>query len=131
VVPAVVAVAVTASVAIRRRYPASVGAAAAALVSLELGVWGDPQVIATSIAYLCALYGLTVWTPARRFVLGAALIVIVNLAPAAGPKGQLGNSVTLTVVTLAVMLLVRGVLRARERPAQLAGRYGHPAAPAA
>jgi signal transduction histidine kinase len=122
VVAALVAVAVTASVAIRRRYPASVGVAAAALLAVELGVWGDPQVIATSIAYLCALYGLTVWTPRWRFVLGAALIVIANFAAAAGSKGQLGKSVTFTVVTLAIMLLVRRVLGDRERRAQLAER---------
>jgi signal transduction histidine kinase len=122
VVPAVVGGAVTASVAIRRRYPASVGAAAAGLLAVELGAWGDPQVIATSVAYFCALYGLTVWTPPRRFALGAALIVIAGFASVAGPKGHLGNSATFTVVTLAVMLLVRRVLGDRERRAQLAER---------
>src|SRR5260221_8049687 len=83
-VPAVVGVAVTASVAIRRRYPASVGVAAAALLAVELGIWGDAQVIATSIAYLCALYGLTVWTPPRRVAVRAALILIGH--PAAGAE---------------------------------------------
>jgi signal transduction histidine kinase len=122
VVPALVAVVVTASVAVRRRYPASVGIAAAALVAVELGVWGDAQVIATSIAYLCALYGLTVWTPPRRFVLGAALTVIAGFSAAAGPKGHLRNSVTFTVVTLAIMLLVRRVLGDRERRARIAER---------
>jgi prolipoprotein diacylglyceryltransferase len=39
-----VAAALTASVAARRAYPLGVGVAAVALMSLQVGFWGDPEV---------------------------------------------------------------------------------------
>jgi len=80
-----VAAALTVSVMVRRAYPLGAGVAAAALTSTQVGVWGDPQVIGASIAELCALYGLTVWTSQRRFLLGAVAVTAAALAAAAGP----------------------------------------------
>jgi signal transduction histidine kinase len=119
---AVVAAAVTGAVAARRRYPTTVGVGAPVLTALEVGVWGDPQLICAGIASFCALYGLTVWTDTRRFLLGTATVVVASLASAAGPHGSLSGSVFFTLVMLAVMLLVRRVVGDRERRVKLAER---------
>jgi len=92
------------------------------LTAFELSLWGDPQIVANAVAYFCALYALAVWTPPRRFALGAALIVAVDLAASAGPKGNLHNALPFALVTPLVMLLVRRVVGDRERRAQLAER---------
>ncbi len=121
--PALVAPAVTIPVAVRRLRPASVGVWTSAVASAQIGIWGDPQVLAVAIADFCALYGLAVWTNRRRFVIGTASSVAVGLfATALGPKGNLSSSGLFTVVTVVVMLLVRRVVGDRERRAQLAER---------
>ena len=117
-----VAAALTVSVMVRRVYPLGAGVAAAALTSTQVGIWGDPQVIGASIAELCALYGLTVWTSPRRFLLGTVAVTAAVLAAAAGPHTTLSSTTFVLLVVLAVMLLVRRVVGDRERRAQLAER---------
>jgi signal transduction histidine kinase len=120
VVPALVSPVVTASVAVRRRYPASVGVGAVAAMALQLSVWGDAQVIAAGIAYFCALYGLTAWTPFRRFALGLGACVALDGGVAAG--GRVQGGALFTVVTVVAMVLVRSVLGDREHRAELVER---------
>ncbi|HET8892757.1 MAG TPA: sensor histidine kinase [Gaiellaceae bacterium] len=119
---ALVAPAVTMSVALRRHYPTLVGIGVPVLTAFELALWGDPQIVANAVAYFCALYGLAVWTPPRRFALGAVLILAADLAASAGPKVNLRSALPFAVVTPAVMLLVRRVVGDRERRVQLAER---------
>jgi signal transduction histidine kinase len=121
-VAAFVALVSTASVAIRRRFPTLVGIVVPLLYALELGFWGDPQIVFASIGYFCALYALAVWTPPRRFALGMAFLVAGFLVTSFGPKGSPRNSVLFSAVTFAVVLLVRRVLGDRERRARLAER---------
>jgi signal transduction histidine kinase len=109
-------------VAIRRLHPFLAGVVAQAVVAGTFAIWGDTQIFGNTIAWFCALYGLTVWTTPRRFAAGAAFVVASNLAAAAGPVGTLDKSVPFTVVTLVVMLLVRRVVGDKERRAQLAER---------
>ena len=110
------------AVAIRRRHPALAGVGAQAAVALVFAFWSDTEIFGTSIAWFCALYALTVWTPAPQFVAGAAVVVVSNLAAAAGSSGTLDQSVPFAVVTLVVMVLVRRVISDRERRAELAER---------
>jgi signal transduction histidine kinase len=119
---AVIAAIVTASVAVRRRYPFMVGIGVVALSTFQIAFWGDPQLIPSSIAFFLSLYALTVWTTARMFAIGVGLLIVMYLASAAGPKGNLSHSTFFTIVTLVVMLLIRRVLGDRERRAQLAER---------
>jgi signal transduction histidine kinase len=119
---AVIAALVTSAVAVRRRFPFSVGVGAVALSSFQIAFWGDPQLIPSSIAFFLVLYAFTVWTPPRMFAIGVALLMAMNFASAAGPKGRLSQTTFFTIVTLVVMLLVRRVLGDRERRAQLAER---------
>ena len=121
-VAAVIAPLIAGTVAFRRLYPTVAGVAAAALLSAELGFWGDPQITSTAVAYFCALYGLTVWTPRRRFAFGLALIVGFDLALTADPKGHLHDAGPFAVGTVVVMLIVRRVVGDRERRARVAER---------
>jgi signal transduction histidine kinase len=92
-------------------------------VALQLAFAGDPQIIAASIGWFCALYGMTVWTSTRRFVFGVALLVLSFAVTLAAPEGPATDSVVLfALVTVIVMLLVRRVVGDRERRAQLAER---------
>jgi signal transduction histidine kinase len=122
VVAAIVALLTTASLAVRRRWPLLVGVVVSWAYALQLGFWGDPQIMSAAVAYFCALYGMTVWTSTRRFAVGVALLVASWLALVAAPKGSLANTTLFTIVTLVVMLLVRRVLGDRERRARLAER---------
>ena len=121
-VAALVAFVATASIAVRRRYPTLVGIVVPMLYSIELGFWGDPQIIAASVGYFCALYALAVWTPPRRFALGLGFLVAGFFVASLGPKGSPQNTVLFAVVALTVIVLVRRVLGDRERRAQLAER---------
>src|SRR5262252_9320792 len=48
---ALVSLLVTSAVAVRRRWPLAVGVIVSWAVSLQLAFWGDPQIIAASVAY--------------------------------------------------------------------------------
>jgi signal transduction histidine kinase len=124
VVAAAVSLLATGSVAVRRRWPFAVGLAVGWAVALQIALVGDPQIIAASVGWFCALYALTVWTPPRRFALGTGLLVLGLGADAAGPHsfGDSGSAIFFAVVMLAVMLLVRRVLGDRERRVELAER---------
>src|SRR5690349_5611211 len=66
-------------VAFRRRWPLEAGIVAQGTVALTFTFWQDTQIIATSILWFCALYGLTVWTTTRQFFVGAAFVVASDL----------------------------------------------------
>src|SRR5207248_8809231 len=94
------------TVAVRRRYPAAAGIAAALLADIVAIAWKPPNIVSFGIAWLCAMYALAVWTTPRLFAIGAttvALPTLVAVAIRGAPKG----GVSFTVVTLVVMLLVR------------------------
>jgi signal transduction histidine kinase len=118
---ALVAPAITASIAVRRRYPALVGAAVPVLATFDHALW-DPQFVGYPIANYCALYALAVWTPPRRFAFGLALIVAVVLATSTWQDGNPTGALPFIVVTVVVTLLVRRVVVDRERRAQIAER---------
>jgi signal transduction histidine kinase len=117
---ALVAPAITAPIAVRRRYPALVGTAVPLVAAFDHDLW-DPQFVGYPVATFCALYALTAWTPPRRFAFGFALVVAVYLAASVGDPFP-NNGVTFAVVTAVVMLLIRRVLGDRERRARVAER---------
>jgi signal transduction histidine kinase len=75
-----------------------------------------------TVAWFCAIYGMTVWTSPRAFAVGSTFFVAANLAAAAGPAASLRRVVPFLVVALVVMLLVRRVVGDRERRLALAAR---------
>jgi len=107
------------TVAIRRRYPAAAGIAAALLANVLAIGWKPPNSVSYGIAWLCSIYALTVWTSTLEFAIGAAAVALPTFAAVAirgAPKG----GISFTVVALAVMLVVRRVVGDRERRAQIA-----------
>jgi signal transduction histidine kinase len=118
--PALVAPALTLPVAVRRLHPGTVGLWAAALTTAQIAIWGDPQVVGVTIGYLCALYGLAVWTGARTFAAVVVALVAVGTPVASlGPHTRISDAVLFTTVALVAMLIARRVIRGREERAQL------------
>jgi signal transduction histidine kinase len=118
---ALVAPAITAPIAVRRRYPTTVGLGVPLVAALDHALW-NPQFLGYPIANFVALYALTVWTPPRRFAVGFALITAAGLAASFAGKGHPSSGVPYTVVTAVVMLLVRRIIGDRERRARVAER---------
>lgn len=88
---ALLAAAIMAPVAVRRRYPAVVGTGVPVLAAVDHALW-DPQFLGYPVATFCALYALSVWTPPRRFaggtVLAAVAFVATSLAPGGGCRSR-------------------------------------------
>ena len=118
---AVVAPILMGCLALRRRYPLAAGMVAQTATVIQFMITRDVQIIATSVAWFCALYGLTVWTTQRQFALGAAYVTVTNFLPLVR-YGKPSNIVPFGVVTLVVMLLIRRVLGDRDRRLKLAER---------
>jgi signal transduction histidine kinase len=118
---AVAALLMAATVAVRRLYPGSAGITAALLANAVALLWKPPSIVAWGIAWICSIYGLTVWTPSRRFLAGVAAVALPTFVAAALGKGPSGE-IEFTVVTLVVMLLVRRGIRDREERAEIAER---------
>src|SRR5437870_7100800 len=93
---------VTAAVAVRRLYPASVGLTAGLVAGLISAVWGPPSLVSWGIAWICCLYGLAVWATPRRFAGGVVVIALATVASAAG-RVSLSNALQFGVITLVVM----------------------------
>jgi signal transduction histidine kinase len=112
----------TASIAVRRRYPTIVGCAIVIVGAAAQAYGVSPQTVSVPVGFFCALYGLTAWTPPRRFAFGLAVVVAADLGSVAGPHPTFKSTVPFTVVSAVVMLLVRFVLGDLQRRAQLAER---------
>jgi signal transduction histidine kinase len=112
---------VTAAVAVRRLYPASVGLGAGLVAALIAAGWGPPSLVCWGIAWICCMYALAVWASPRRFALGLAGITLATVASAAGPV-SVSSALQFGAITLVVMALVRRVVGDRERRAELAER---------
>ena len=106
---------VTAAVALRRRFPTSVGVLAATIAIVAQAVWPS-QVTGTAIGWMCDLYAITVWTSTRRFGGFVFFYLAASAASIAlNPSGVRGL-VFFTVVSTIVMSLVRIVVRRRLWP---------------
>ncbi len=105
------------AVALRRRFPATAGTTAAVLQSLTIALHGDPQIVTNAIAYFLALYALAVWTPRDGSCSGSRWRRRPLLVPS-----KHGDRFLWTAVSVVVMLIVRQVIRDRDRRAELAER---------
>ena len=112
---------VTAAVAVRRLYPATVGLTAGFVAALIAAVWGPPSLVSWGIAWICCMYAFAVWATPRRFAFGVAAITLAGVASAFGPV-SLGSALQFSIIALVAMMLVRRVVGDRERRARLAER---------
>jgi signal transduction histidine kinase len=112
---------VTASVAVRRRFPAAVGLGVQTLLVLT-GPFVSLPAGPVTIGWFCALYALTVWTTRRWFIIGVAYFVVTNLAPQLVTP-DLDNPVwAFTAGAVLVMVLLRRIVGDRDRRLALAER---------
>jgi signal transduction histidine kinase len=118
----VVAGIVTASVAVRRRYPATVGIAVQLLLVVE-GLSG-PSLPAgcVTVGWFCALYALAVWTTWPRFTAGVGVFVVSNLLPTLDDAAELQAIGDFTAVVVLVMVFLRIIVGRRDRQLRLAER---------
>jgi signal transduction histidine kinase len=119
---ALMAPVMTVPIAFRRRHPLFVGTLVPVAGAINHSLW-DAQSVAYPIAEFCALYGLAVWTTSRGFVAGALAFVAAGFGSGLLPHNSVDNTTFVWVtVGVIVMLLVRNIVKDRERKADLAER---------
>ena len=84
---AAVALCITVPIGLRRRYPFVVGTGVPSVGAIDHALW-SPSSIAYPMATFLALYALAVWTPTRRFLAGALLIVAASLGASVASGGS-------------------------------------------
>ena len=122
VLAALVSPLVAAALAVRRRYPLVSGLVAQTAMSLAFGVSPSIQVIATSVAWVCDVYALAVWTSRRAFTLGVVCIAALAVVPWTGTYRNPANGLFFIAALLVAMLLARRVLGDRDRRLRFAER---------
>ena len=107
-----------ASVAVRRRWPLAVGV----LVMQANGVFwlagGNSTSLAMGVSWMCALYGVAVWTSSREFGIGLGSLVFSNVLAYLGPGHNLQSVGEFTWIPALVMYLVRRAVRDRQLRAE-------------
>jgi signal transduction histidine kinase len=106
-------------VAVRRRWPLAAGCVALLANGLMILDASPGQSVAEGVAWMCALYGIAVWTDDRGFVIGLGVLALSNLIAYFGPPPEhFQNNVLFTVVPAIAMYLVRRAVRDRQLRAE-------------
>lgn len=111
----------TIAVAFRRRYPTAVGFAAATAAYVAQTFWPS-QITASAIAWMCDLYALSVWSSQKAFRIFVASYVAAFFVTSSPWNGISSSGSFFVLVSTIVMVLVRIVVGAKERRANLAER---------
>jgi signal transduction histidine kinase len=111
------AVVMPAGVALRRRWPLEVGV----VVMLANGVFwlvgGQSTSLGLGVSWMCALYGVAVWTDTRGFAIGLGALACSNVIAYFG-DASLKGAAEFTWIPAVVMFLVRRVVRDRQLRAE-------------
>jgi signal transduction histidine kinase len=113
-VATVLALAITTPVAVRRRLPLAAGVVSIAGVAAIFLAGAHNYSIPLTIAWMCGLYAIAVWTDGVRFVIGLAVLALANVVAAAGPTMTLDNAAYFTVIPGIAMLIARRAVRNRQ-----------------
>jgi signal transduction histidine kinase len=111
----------TIALAFRRRHPTAVGFAAATAAYVAQTFWPS-QITASAIAWMCDLYALSVWSSQKAFRVFLASYVAAYFATSSPWNGISSSGSFFVHVSTIVMVLVRLVVGAKERRANLAER---------
>jgi signal transduction histidine kinase len=119
---------VAASLAVRRRWPTTVGFGVQALMSghqlvdhlLPGGPFAPVGPPLVAVGWFSALYALAVWTTFRWFLAGLVFFGVTNLLPF--DRGSLAAAGGFTAGALAIMAFLRSIVGRRERQLRLAER---------
>lgn len=109
---------VTAAIAFRRRAPLAVGLLVLSGFAAMLLVAGSVTAVAVGVSWMCAVYGLAVWTDTRGFVIACAWLVVTTWVAQLQSHGSVSNGVTFTIVPGLAMLIARRAVRDRELRAE-------------
>ncbi|MGZ4202188.1 MAG: sensor histidine kinase [Thermoleophilaceae bacterium] len=108
-----------ACVAVRRRWPLAAGSTALLTNGLMFAGWGNGQSVAVAVAWMCALYGIAVWTDTPGFLAGLGALVFANFVSSLHPAPQIDHSTVLfTVIPAIAMFLIRRAVRDRQLRAE-------------
>jgi signal transduction histidine kinase len=109
------ALVMTLALTARRRYPLAVALVVTAADTVAAALTVPPHWVSVVVAWMCALYGLAVWTGTRAFLVGtafaAASIVVV------GQNSSPEELQTWLVAAVAALVIVRLVVRRRDERA--------------
>jgi signal transduction histidine kinase len=110
----VVAIAIPSSIAVRRRWPLAVGVFVVLADNLIFLVGAHSYSVAVAVSWMCALYGVAVWTEARGFVIGLVVLAVANAVPVLAGHSNPRNIFLFTIIPAVVMVLVRRTVRDRQ-----------------
>ena len=102
------------SVALRRRWPLAVATFVLSAFTALLFISGMETSVAIGVSWMCAVYGLAVWTDTRRFILGCGVLVTASIVAQLRPEGRLRDAVFFIVVPGVAVLLARRAVRDRQ-----------------
>ncbi len=111
---ALLAIVIPACVAFRRRWPLGAGLVAIGGIDLIFLVGAHDYSPPFAVAWICALYGVSVWTDTRGFLIGLGVLVALNLLTLLAPDQRLTSTLTFTVVPGVAMLIARRAVRDRQ-----------------
>jgi signal transduction histidine kinase len=120
---AVLLVLMPACVAVRRRWPFAVGVIVMAANSAFWLAGGKSTSLAFGVSWMCALYGVAVWTETREFALGLVVLAVADGVTALAPHGSVQSAGEFVWIPAVIMFLVRKAVRERQlRTEALAAR---------
>jgi signal transduction histidine kinase len=102
------------TVAFRRRWPLAAGALVVACTNLIFLVGAHNYSVPLSIAWMCGLYAIAVWTDTTRFLIGFGVLAGSTFLAAAGPVVKLTDAVFFTVVPGIAVVIARRAVRERQ-----------------
>jgi signal transduction histidine kinase len=114
-VAAALSVLIPAAVAFRRRWPLPAGGLIVAATASIFLAGANNYSVPLSIAWMCGLYALAVWTETRAFVAALALLLACNLLASLGSVVDLSGAGFFTIVPGAAMLITRRAVRDRQQ----------------
>jgi signal transduction histidine kinase len=109
-----IAVVMPAAIAFRRGHPVIVGAIVLLANGILFAIGGHSVAVAGGVAWMCALYGLAVWTDRRGFLAGIGLLVLANAIAYLGPHHDIRSTGEFTWVPIVAMLIARRAVRDRQ-----------------
>jgi signal transduction histidine kinase len=115
---ALLTMAICLPVAVRRRWPLGVGIVVILLVNLIFAVGANNYSPPIAIAWMCALYGIAVWTDTRGFLIGMTVMAASNFATLPGSSNTFSDAGFFTVVPGVAMIICRRAIRDRELRAE-------------
>ena len=105
------------AVAFRRRRPLAAGVVVVLCANLIFIVGAKNYSPPLAIAWMCAIYGIAVWTDTAGFLVGLGVLAASNLLTIVGGN-DLSSAVFFTVVPGVAMVIARRAVRERELKAE-------------